>query len=612
MCGIVFVRSNEPCDHKEDVRYALTTLALRGPDSVGEWYSEDNKIAIGHSRLAINGDVNAEQPMLGCGDNPLVIAANGEIYNKRSSLEQQGAHFNSASDSEVLLHQFHLKGIAGLNELDGEFAFCVFDRKTQVAYLGRDASGIKPLFYAKLAGKVVAASDIKSLLVLGVSPKWNKAYLSGAEYFIQDAFQTFVDGVYSVPPGAVVKVSSKGIETISYIKKSPLNPSLFEPTMLSYRDACQQFETLLTTAIDKRLVKKSQQNNNNNSYLSSGIDSSIITAIASKLCDSFHAYTIAFESKGLDESKQASQFAQRLGISHDIVKVDDVVLADNFYDAVKQSEMPVPNINVAAKFHLSNVLKKAGQKIVLTGEGADESLLGYGFFKQDLSAPYTDIQQFPASWQHHLKAVQKQFGCLPAQAVHATPIGVLLSSLRTVAFQLQPSFNGLLNFSAEVRNTIELSQQLHYQTVFQSYNLGALADRTEMANGIEGRPPFLDKKLVEFIHSLPLSYKFNDGIDKRILREVALKYMPHNYAKMAKKPFLGAPASLKRQGPLAALFQSYFSTLTYLPEFYDKPKVAQLYQQALIASPEQQAQLDPVFMFLCSVMMLQQAFSMSL
>ena len=193
--------------------------------------------------------------MLGCGENSLVIAVNGEIYNKRDSLQQQGALFNSDSDSEILLHQFHLKGITGLNDLDGEFAFVIYNRKTKVAYLGRDANGIKPLFYAQLADKVVAASDIKSLLALGVPAKWNSAYLSGAEYFIQDASQTFIDGVYSVPPGAIIKISTKGIETIPFVEKSPLNPSLFNQTSLSYQDACVQLDTLLTTAIDKRLTK---------------------------------------------------------------------------------------------------------------------------------------------------------------------------------------------------------------------------------------------------------------------------------------------------------------------------------------------------------------------
>ena len=133
-----------------------------------------------------------------------------------------------------------------------------------------------------------------------------------------------------------------------------------------------------------------------------------------------------------------------------------------------------------------------------------------------------------------------------------------------------------------------------------------------MAHGIEGRPPFLDNKLVEFVHALPLNYKFEGQTDKRILRAVAGKYMPQSYAQIAKKPFISAPASLRAEGPLAGLFASYFMDLKHLPEFYNKEKVRNLYLQALTLAPAKQAALDPVFMHLCSLMVLQERFALSL
>ncbi len=607
MCAIIFYHS--PTKQVNSVQFVngLKTLNQRGPDNQGVWFSDKNNVAMGHTRLQINGGESATQPMFGIADNPLVIAVNGELYNDRAPLESLGFNFNTASDSEFLLHQFHLKGVSGLTELDGEFAFVIYNQKTEKSYLGRDRHGIKPLFYAFIKGELVAASEIKALLAYGVPAKWNKAYLSGAEYFLQDASQTFVEGVYSVPPGYIVELSGSELKLTPYVEQSPLNPNLFPTTTLSYNEACTQFETLLVDAIDKRLLK----GKSNNSYLSSGIDSSIITAIASNLSDSLHAYTIAFLDKKFDESQQAGQFAKKLGISHEIISVDDYILADNVKSAILQSEMAIPNINVAAKLHLSKQLALAGKKTVLTGEGADESLLGYGFFRQDLTAPYKSVSQFPASWHAHLNAVQDKFGCLPAQAVHATANGVLLTSLRAAQYQLEATLNDFPQLVIDPKAAgITISQRLHYQSVFQTYNLGALADRTEMANGIEGRPPFLDNKLVEFVHRLPVDYKFDGTVDKRVLRDVAVKYMPKQYTSIAKKPFVASPASLQTIGPLAELFQSYFVELKHLPEFYDKNSVRLLYQQALQAPVAQQAQLDPVFMFLFSLMILQESYAM--
>ncbi|MFT6985026.1 MAG: asparagine synthase (glutamine-hydrolyzing) [Psychromonas sp.] len=607
MCAIVFYHSNQlPCDTGKFAQ-ALTSLSHRGPDHSGLWYGDDGKLAIGHNRLEINGGSCATQPMHSS-DGELVIAVNGEIYNKRAEIEKQGATFTSESDSEYLLHQFKLKGLTGLSELDGEFAFVIYDKSSKTAYLGRDRFGIKPLFYSQHNGALVAASEIKALLAYGIPAKWNKNYLAGSEYFVQHANETFVEGVYAIAPGNILKISEKGVESLPYITESPLDPSLFESRPIAFNQACDEFESLFVGAIEKRLLKSSS----NQTYLSSGIDSSAITAIAARLSGSLHAYSIGFADTAFDESKQAQKFAKEIGVSHDIVEVTDTILANNFAHAVIHSEMPVPNINIAAKYHLSKQLSQAEHKTVLTGEGADESLLGYGFFRQDLTKPYRDLQQFPSSWQPHLSAVQKHLGFLPAQAVHASPNGLLLNSLRNSEHLTATSFSSFARFDSSVTaDPIARSQKLHYQSVFQSYNLGALADRTEMAHGIEGRPPFLDNALVEFIHSLPLSYKFDEQIDKRILRAVAGKYMPHSYAQIAKKPFISAPASLRSQGPLAALFQHYFLELTYLPDFYNKEKVRKLYLEALTLDANKQASLDPVFIHLSSLMILQKRFGLS-
>ncbi|WP_281557601.1 asparagine synthase (glutamine-hydrolyzing) [Thalassomonas sp. RHCl1] len=610
MCGIVFCYSPPACDTsdiRERFRSAVSALAHRGPDDLRLWFAEKNQAAIGHTRLAINDEIGGHQPMHSA-DGRLTVAVNGELYNNRDELENLGAVFTTLSDSEYLLHLIAAKGIEAVKTLDGEFSFAVWDRDSKTAYLGRDRHGIKPLFYCSYQGQILAASEIKALLAYGVPAKWEPHYLQQAEYFVQTSNQTFVEGIYSLPPGHLLKVSQAGVEHFPYLEKSPLEPSAFPPVSATFEQACTEFESLLFQAIDKRLLK----DKSNQAYLSSGIDSSVITAIAARLTGSVNAYSIGFENRHLDESRQAQAFAGEVGVHHHIVEVNDTVLADNFAHAVIHCEMPVPNINVAAKLYLSKTLAAAGHKTVLTGEGADESLLGYGFFRQDLTGPYSQVHVFPQPWHKTLELLKKQTGQLPAQVVHALPVASILAGLR-----VDGENTASLSFSAgnglgNARHPIELSQRLHYQSVFQSYNLGALADRTEMANGIEGRPPFLDNALVAFIHGLPVNYKFDGLTDKRILRQVARKFIPESYARQVKRPFIGAPASLNNKGPLAELFQGYFLDLAYLPDCYCKEKVARLYLEACQLDLAEQAGLDPVFMHLSSLMVLQKHFSLSL
>jgi len=609
MCGILFYHSlNKQVDHLRFTK-ALDILKHRGPDGQGVWISPNGSVGLGHTRLQINGGELGRQPLFSRGtsdnDKNWVAVVNGEIYNSREALLRKGAQFTTQSDSEILLQQFIHEGIEGLNLLSGEFVFSLWNEKTKTAYIGRDRHGIKPIYYTVYDQQLIAASEIKALLEYGAPRRWNQDYLANSAYFVQDANETFIEGVFALPPGHCLKVNQKGVELMSYISKSPLKPFEYNTLDISLTEACSQFDTLLCEAIHKRL----DTNNVTSCYLSSGIDSSIITAIAAQKSDELTAYSIAFEEAELDESRMAKAFAHKIGVEHHMVQVNDQILADNFVDAIYHSEMAVPNINIAAKYHLSKVLNSQNKKVVLTGEGADESLLGYGFFRQDITAPYRNIQQIPERFKTSLSPVFNHLGFAPAQIVHATGIGDLLHRLRQEPNGIR--FTNLIH-QLDVQSTpVKLAQALHYKSVFQTYNLGALADRTEMANSIEGRPPFLDNDLVAFIHGLPQNFKFNKGTDKFILREVAKKYMPVTHTTIKKKPFIAAASSLKSKGPLAELFKSYLLEGTYLPSVYSKTKVQNLYQQVLQLPANQQSSYDPVFVNLTSLMILQERFSLT-
>jgi asparagine synthase (glutamine-hydrolysing) len=623
MCGLFLVHSFTRPINVAAFAQALAKLKHRGPDDSGSFIADSAFFALGHQRLIINGGACAKQPFAApdksAPDKNWYAAVNGEIYNPRASLTARGMAFQTESDSEILLHLFMADGKAGLDALDGEFAFALWNQAKNISYLGRDPHGIKPLYYTLWQNQLIAASEIKALLEYGVPARWNLNYLINAENFIQAAHETLVENIYALAPGHVLEFDHNGVRITPFVSRSPLEPgrygTLGNSSPMSFDEATGQFGALLEQAVIKRLSRTQK----NAAYLSGGVDSGIISAIAAQH-GPITAFTLGFEQEMLDESPAAQSLARALGIGHHLIRVGDQELADYFPAALYHAEMPVPNLNIAAKYFLSQQLQTAGFKVTLTGEGADESLLGYGYFRQDLTAPYTN-QNWPADWLAEWRSIQARFGFIPAQIVRAAQHSQIYADLRSAGMQTvagptrpgQPAkLLAQVNASDEL---IRVAQHLHYHSCFQTYNLAALADRTEMAHGIEGRPPFLDKFLVDFIHRLPTDYKFRAGadgqfIDKAILRAAAKAWLPANYVQAPKKPFLAPATSLLREGPLAALFQHYFLGTEINIPLYDSQKIRAFYRMALTLPAQQQAMLDPVFVHLCSLCILQAQFGL--
>ncbi|HAA15661.1 MAG TPA: asparagine synthase (glutamine-hydrolyzing) [Cytophagales bacterium] len=607
MCGILFYHSfSRPVD-QDKFQQALNALAHRGPDGEGVWISSDEKVALGHRRLSINGGSLGAQPLFAedLQGNRWGIVVNGEVYNDPGQLLKNQIELTSESDSEVLLRYLMEKHEHGINEIDGEFAFAAWNERKKCALLSRDPHGVKPLFYYRTAEFFLAASEIKALLAYGIPPQWNTNYFQEAAYFIQSGTSTFIKNVESLPAGHYLKISESIIgEPIPYATPSPLLPSKYVPKEISWDKAQDQFEELFLAAIQKRMTHNWPMS----TYLSSGIDSTIITAIASKLDPTVTAYSLGFEDPQIDESHIASSWTKQHGIAHEIIQVSDQLLADHFVPAVLSSEMAVPNVNIAAKHALSERLAVDRKKIALTGEGADESLLGYYHFKQDQLQAYDDWSRMPVALQPALQDIFLKLGYVPAQVMHAASQGYQLEQLVDRPEKLHSSF--LSTFLVQGTSRLNISQQWHYLTNFQTYNLGALADRTEMAHGVEGRPPFLDRALVDFIHQLPASYKLDPHSDKKILRAVARRYIPNYQVMIPKRPFVAPPSIVYSSGPLFDLFHYYLEGLYHLPDRYSKEKVKKLYSYTKSLSPREQMKFDPIWVHLVSIMILQEKFGL--
>ncbi|TMO60458.1 asparagine synthase (glutamine-hydrolyzing) [Pseudoalteromonas aurantia] len=533
MCGILVSQLSKVDSF--DLINGLSSIKHRGPDQSNTYIDTDSQTYIGHNRLAINGGLDAVQPMLSeC--TPWVIGVNGEIYNDKSELDVVKTKFRTKSDTEFALRGIEQFGVNFISELDGEFSLCLYNRKTKSLYLARDRNGSKPLYYYQSNEKFIAASEIKALLATGVPAVWNKNYLMAKERFLVGAEQTFVKNIYSLPPGNILECKNNEVQIYSYCKILPSYPDTFEKLDIDYESAINQFDTLLKRAVSKRLP-----NENFACYLSSGVDSSYICAMASRLTKKTSSISIGFTNSTLDESTKAEKFAKQLGIQHHTLSLSQSDLINAFESAVYHAESIVPNMNVAAKFLLSKQTKKLGFRIALTGEGADESLLGYNFFQHDIATPqkyqHNQVELFKGQAR-----LEKRLNFTPSAASSTFSISSTLNSLRLDEYYYTHNQSHLIAPDDElITSPLGYSQWLHYNTVFQDYNLQALGDKTELAHSIEGRQPFLDNKVVEFLHSLPTNFKYHNGVNKRILRDVYSKNFPEFQIEQQKIPFLAPP-----------------------------------------------------------------------
>ncbi|WP_082353056.1 asparagine synthase (glutamine-hydrolyzing) [Pseudoalteromonas sp. R3] len=602
MCGILAAQYSKTSSL--NLPQALVSMKHRGPDQTGLYSDKNHNTYIGHNRLAINGGKIATQPMLS--DNtPWIISVNGEIYNDREKLKAKGAVFQTNSDSEYVLKGIELFGISFVASLDGEFSLCTYNRESNRLYLARDRNGSKPLYYYHNDDYFIAASEIKALLSAGVPAVWNKHYLVAKERFLVGAKETFVKGVFSVPPGHIVEHTNNELKSYPFCEQSPFNPDLFEPCDISYEQATQEFSQQFEQAVNKRIPQERFA-----CYLSSGIDSSYISALSARLSDKAESFSIGFPNNPLDESLAAEKFAKQIGIKHHTLPLEHNDLIGSFEKSIYHAESIVPNLNVAAKYLLSRKVKESGIRIALTGEGADESLLGYQFFQYDLSSPLTQ-QSGPTPLFEGQATLETALNFTPSATISAKSNAQLFKSLRSADFSEACYTTHLVAPHSDiVTSSIGYSQWLHYNTVYQDYNLLALGDKTELANSIEGRQPFLDNSLVAFIHSLPTAFKYYNGKNKRILRDAFTVNFPHLHVEQIKKPFL-APTNLTKNITLYLLDELHeLSNRESQLGIYDIDKVIAFFESVVKNQTQLDFSEDIVVCHFLSILFLQKHFNL--
>lgn len=534
MCGIAGIASNNTNDISiVRLKNMTDVIKHRGPDGEGHWISEKQNVGLGHRRLSIiDLSENAGQPMHYL--DRYTISYNGEIYNYielRDELLKQGYKFKTQSDTEVILALYDLKKEKCLKDLDGMFAFALWDEKEQILFCARDRFGEKPFYYHYVPGKYFAfASEMKALFATGTEKRINRNLLfnyltNGNVYNPFDKSETFYEGIKQLEPAHYLVVKNNLIQS----HERYWNLSLEKKSVLTFDQACSRFKELMETSVKKRLRSDVPVG----SSLSGGLDSSTIVCIMSSFdltASGQKTFSASFPGFEKDETRYMKMVADQTKVSAYFTTPDVETLSQELDKFFYHHEEPVATGSQYAQWEVMKLAKQHSTVVLLDGQGSDEVLAGYIYyyrtFFQELYATDKNLfteeyaayekgggNLFITDWKFKLQATfPKLYNSYLALRSGALPHNDLnrefYNHYKTGSYKpltFKPLLNQHLNYTLRVNGMFEAL--LRY------------GDRSSMAFSREVRLPFLSHELVEFVYSLPSVYKIHNGWTKYLLRK---------------------------------------------------------------------------------------------
>lgn len=514
MCGIAGIyhfRSGNPVEGSR-IKRMCDAMVHRGPD--GEGQHIDGAIGLGHRRLSVIDLAGGQQPMAN-EDGSVHVSYNGEIYNfqeLRSNLIARGHRFNSRSDTEVLVHGYESFGSDVVPQLNGMFAFALWDAKARRLLLARDRFGVKPVYYAIVdGGTLVFASEVKALLASGlVHPELDNEGL--AEHFtFQNNYgdRTLYRGVKLLEPGSVLTCTPDGIRTERYWD--------FSYELETGRSEAYYVEGLrerFETAVQRQLVSDVSVG----SYLSGGMDSGSITAVAAREIRPFHTFTCGFDTSQVsdfeaqfDERVDAELLAKMLDTQHH----ERHIFANDMVDLLPRVVNHLEDFRVGISYQIYSITELISDfsTVVLSGVGGDELFAGYPWrYEQILGAKSTEDfdDTYYQCWTRFLDDDQKK-GLFSGDLVRS------LSGF---------SSRDLYDEVAADAPSDPLNRALYFDSKTFLQGLFVVEDKLSMAHSVETRVPFLDNDLVDFVSKIPPELKFKDGEIKYVLKEAMAGLLP--------------------------------------------------------------------------------------
>jgi asparagine synthase (glutamine-hydrolysing) len=548
--------------YEQALRRMTASLHHRGPDALRGVILDG--AALGHARLAIVDIATGHQPMTDPATG-ITIVFNGEIFNHIELREKlRGAYvFRTRSDTEVILASFLARGIDCVEDFNGQFAFAIYDPRDGSLWLARDRYGKRPLYYFEGPESFFFASEAKSLFAGGATiPELDpRALLTTLYLWTPGPTSSAFVGVKALPAGHVASLRQGQPLEVRCYWSPDLSDERVDRGMTEAR-ALEELGALLDDAVRLRLRADVPVA----AYLSGGIDSSLICALAQKqLGGSLQTFSVTFAHRRYDERTFQKQVADALSTEHHTVHVADEDIGELLPRVVEHAENVLLRTAPAPFFRLSGLVHDHHTKVVLTGEGADEVFLGYDLFKE------TRVRTFWARQPQSTcrpRLFQRLYRYLPLSAQSPELLrqfyGIGLSNPGALEFShlirwtnsgricrfLSPSFREKVagfdvieEFLRTVPDAVRRwrplarAQYLEIRTLLSGYLLSSQGDRMLMSNSIEGRFPFLDHRLLELSARLPDALKLKVLNEKYVLKRYASRLLPAMVTKREKFPY---------------------------------------------------------------------------
>jgi asparagine synthase (glutamine-hydrolysing) len=562
IAGIVDLRGGS-APTVEALGRMMGAMTHRGPDEFGRFH--DRHAGLAHARLSIIDLASGQQPMAN-EDETLWIVFNGEIFNYvelREELVAAGHRFRTKSDTEVIIHAWEEWGEDALDRMNGQWAFALWDTRTRRLVLARDRVGVRPLYYAEHAGRVVFGSEVK--VIFAGEPALPRAFdpvgLDQAfTFWTVIAPRTVFAGVRELEPGHVRIYEGSGDAPAR--DRAWWTPRYDGDFKGSLAEAGEAVRAALENATRLRMLRADVDVG---SYLSGGLDSSLIATMGLAAKGSgFQTFSLRFEDAEYDEGEFQRVMSQHLGTTHHEVVVSRGDIARVFPTVVWHAERPILRTAPAPMYLLSKLVREHGIKVVLTGEGADEMFAGYDIFREAavrrfwarapkstarpklLDKLYPYLARSPVAQRAMAQAFFGQglerwrepgFGHDTRWRTTAAVKRLLRADVRAAGVGAQAALLGDLPADFARWSHLAQDQYIEVRTLLGGYLLSAQGDRMLMGNSIEGRFPFLDREVIALAGSLPDSYKLRGLDEKHVLKRLGRDLLPPEILARPKQPY---------------------------------------------------------------------------